>query len=256
MAAAGGGEVSNSWGGEEFSGEKTYDKYFAKSSVVFFASTGDDTYPSWPATSPNVVAVGGTTLSNNPNGGGYYGQQSWFPNPDLYGYSSGYDMFGEGAGNSMYEAIPTWQSKVSKVVGGYRGVPDVVAVADPFTGVWIYNTISYGGWTVIGGTSVASPTMAGMTNASGNFFSSSTAYLTELYSLGAAKTLQNTYFKRMDSGDCGVPTSPSGTGPFHGNYTTWGGGIEPWYQESLTGLYWNECGGWGSPAAAKAMPGG
>ena len=256
VAAAGGGEVSNSYGAEEFSDQKALDASFVKNNVVFFASTGDYTYPGWPSTSPNVVAVGGTTLANNPSSGGFLGQQSWSPNPDLYGYSSGFDLVGEGAGSSHYEARPSWQSKVAGAVGAFRGVPDVVAVADPYTGAWIYNTLSYGGWTTIGGTSLSSPLIAGITNASGNFFASSTAYLTELYSLGAAKTLQNTYFKKMDSGDCGVPTAPTSTPPFKANYTTWGGWIAPQLQEAVTGLSYNECGGWGTPSSAKTMPGG
>ncbi len=256
VANAGGGEISNSWGELENSAETAFDSFFVKSGVVFFASTGDDTFPGWPSTSPNVVAVGGTTLSNNPASGGFFGQAAWFPNPDLFGASSGSIMEGEGAGTSTVEARPSYQAKVVNIVGAHRGVPDVVAVADPDTGVWIYNTLSVGGFTVIGGTSVASPVMAGITNASGNFFSSSNAYLTELYSLGAAKTLQNTYFKKMDSGDCGVPTSPSATGPFKAKYTTNGGGIDPQFQESTIGFFWNECGGFGSPSSAKTLPGG
>ena len=85
VRAAGGGEVSNSWGSVEFSAETSYDRYFTGKDVVFFASSGDDTYPGWPATSPNVVAVGGTTLAYNPNTGNYQGQGTWYPNPDLFG---------------------------------------------------------------------------------------------------------------------------------------------------------------------------
>src|SRR5215469_13722929 len=62
VAAAGGGEVSNSWGGGEFSGETTLDSRFIKSGVVFFASTGDSPRSEWPSVSPNVVAAGGTTI--------------------------------------------------------------------------------------------------------------------------------------------------------------------------------------------------
>src|SRR6185369_14750530 len=66
VAAAGGGEVSNSWGGGEFSSEASLDNRFVKSGVVFFASTGDSPGTEWPGVSPNVVAAGGTTISRNP----------------------------------------------------------------------------------------------------------------------------------------------------------------------------------------------
>ena len=61
VAAAGGGEISNSWGGSEFSGETTNDSHFVHSGIVYFASTGDSPGTQWPSVSTNVVAVGGTT---------------------------------------------------------------------------------------------------------------------------------------------------------------------------------------------------
>jgi kumamolisin len=63
VAAAGGGEVSMSWGSPEFSSETSYDNHFQKAGVVFFASTGDAPGVEWPSASSNVVAVGGTSLS-------------------------------------------------------------------------------------------------------------------------------------------------------------------------------------------------
>ena len=61
VAAAGGGEVSNSWGSAEFGSEttSTYTSPFTKPSVVVFASSGDTPQPSYPAVLSNVVAVGG-----------------------------------------------------------------------------------------------------------------------------------------------------------------------------------------------------
>jgi kumamolisin len=76
VAAAGGGEVSNSWGGSDGSGEQALDSFFVNSKVVFLASTGDhnnNTDPPWsadveyPSTSPNVVGVGGTRVVRNSN---------------------------------------------------------------------------------------------------------------------------------------------------------------------------------------------
>jgi hypothetical protein len=252
VAAAGGGQVSNSWGSEEFSKETTYDKYFKAANIVYFASTGDDTYPGWPATSPDVVAVGGTTLASNANTGQYLGQSSWYPNPDLFALSSGFYKLGEGTGSSAYEAIPAYQKGVKKVVGSKRGIPDVVAVADPYTGVWIYSPAEFFGWGVIGGTSVASPLVAGIANQSGDFFASTDVFLTDLYTAGTGKTL--TQFAKMDSGNCGVPTSPKDKAPFKATYETWGATIGPQYQEALNdGLPYNECGGWGSPASKTTL---
>ncbi len=262
VAGAGGGQVSNSWGGEEFKTETSFDKYFKATKVVYFASTGDDTYPSWPATSPDVVAVGGTTIASDGNSGQYEGQSSWYPNPDAFaeGVTSSYGLpLGEGAGSSAYEAKPSYQSKVAKVVGSKRGIPDIVAVADPVTGVYIYNPYSsifypYTGWTVVGGTSVASPMVAGIANLSGDFFASTDLFLTALYTAGTGKT-PLTQFAKMDSGNCGVPTSTTATAPFKADLDTWGATIGPQYQEALNGgIPYNECGGWGSPATATALP--
>ena len=61
--------VSNSWGGSEFSGEKSYDAHFVRSGVVFFVSAGDAGLPAqYPSASPNVISVGGTLLTFNTNG--------------------------------------------------------------------------------------------------------------------------------------------------------------------------------------------
>ena len=63
-AAAHANVVSMSWGGSEFSGETADDSDFSHAGVAFVASSGDDGAPtSWPAASPNVLAVGGTALT-------------------------------------------------------------------------------------------------------------------------------------------------------------------------------------------------
>ena len=71
VQAAGGGEVSMSWGGSEFSGENTYDPYFTNTNVVYFASAGDGPGTIYPSASPDVVAAGGTTIRRNPSTGGW-----------------------------------------------------------------------------------------------------------------------------------------------------------------------------------------
>jgi len=167
VAAAGGGEVSNSWGydGGEFSGETADDSYFVHSGVVFFASAGDSGVgPQYPSVSPNVVSAGGTTIIRS--GGKYTTEHCWS---------------GSGGGLSAFEAIPSYQSVIKTIVGSNRGTPDMAAVADPHSGVAVYNSTSCGGWCVVGGTSAASPILAGITNAAGSFETSTNAELTKIY---------------------------------------------------------------------------
>ena len=65
-------------------------------------------------------------------------------------------------------------------MGSTRGVPDVAALANPETGVWVYDS-GNGGWGIVGGTSVASPLQAGVTNASKSFSASTAAELARIY---------------------------------------------------------------------------
>jgi hypothetical protein len=132
-----------------------YDTAFAQPSghnpVSFVAAAGDDgalgygTAPSWPASSPYVLAVGGTTL-NLTSGSQYLSETAWA---------------GTTAGNSLYEAQPTYQLGVQN--SGHRQVPDVSLDADPKTGVAVLSTSSHGsgsGWFQVGGTSLAAPAWA------------------------------------------------------------------------------------------------
>lgn len=103
----------------------------------------------YPAASPYVVAVGGTTLITQTDGS-YQGEASW---------DAG------GGGISQFEYSPYWQQKVqpadSTGAVGFRGVPDVAMDADLQTGMILYAS-DFGGWAVIGGTSLASPLSAGV----------------------------------------------------------------------------------------------
>jgi len=171
VAAAGGGEISNSWiyyG--EYSGENADDKHFKHKGIVYLAASGDEgggeTYVGYPCTSPFVVCAGGTTINRDSSGD--------------FQYESGWS--GAGGGTSHYEPRPKYQNVIKKLVGKARGVPDMAADANPFTGVAVYSTDYCGGWCVVGGTSVASPTLAGIINSDGEFMSSSTAELTQAYS--------------------------------------------------------------------------
>ena len=177
VAGAGGGEVSNSWGGGEFSGENSFDSKFIKSGVVFFASTGDSPGTEWPSVSPNVVAAGGTTISRNPSTLAFITERPWAET---------------GGGRSVFESIPTYQTFLTSIVGSSRGVPDVSFDADPNTGVWVFDSTPVGGstsgccgvrgWWIVGGTSVSSPALAGVVNSAGHFATSSDGELTTIYS--------------------------------------------------------------------------
>ena len=127
--------------------------------VTFVASTGDygTADPEYPAFSPNVVAVGGTSLSLNADNS-YQSEAGWGS------YNSGIGAFtGGGGGASLYEAEPTFQLGVQNT--GYRTTPDVSFDADPNTGVWIADSYNLTGSTpfeVVGGTSVSAPAWAGL----------------------------------------------------------------------------------------------
>ncbi len=136
--------VSNSYGGGDSSSDSTLDAaYYNHPGVAITASSGDSGYGvEYPAASPYVVAVGGTTLTQ---GGGARGwtESAWS---------------GAGSGCSAYESKPAWQTDSGCAAG--RTVADVSAVADPNTGVAVYDTYGYGGWLVVGGTSASSPIIA------------------------------------------------------------------------------------------------
>ena len=191
VAANGGGEVSNSWGGSEFSTETSSDSHLVKSTVVFLASTGDAAGTSWPSVSPNAIAVGGTTTSRVGSGttfGNFAGEVAW---------ESG------GGGTSQYEARPSYQSAAT--TGTHRLVPDVAADANPNTGVWVYdsNANTGIGWYVIGGTSVAAPVWAGVINHAGHFSASSVAELTAIYTAFANATTYAADYNDISDGRCG-----------------------------------------------------
>lgn len=183
VAAAGGGEVTMSWGGGEFTGEIAYDSDFQTPNVVYFASAGDGVTPGYPAVSPYVVAAGGTSLRRNPATGNFVSEGAWDS---------------AGSGPSEFEPIPAYQYGIESVVGKYRGVPDISAVADPYTGVWVYDS-NAGGWWIVGGTSVSSPVLAGIVNNAGHFYKSTNAELTEIYS----DTHVTTDFGDVTQGFCG-----------------------------------------------------
>ena len=152
--AAGVVAVSMSWGGGEFPGENSYDGYFTTPAnhggVTFIASSGDSGAPvGYPAISPNVLSVGGTSLHLNSQGG----------------FSSESGWSGSGGGISGYESQPSYQKGVVTQSTTYRTNPDVAYDADPNTGFSVYD--SYGAktgtpWIQLGGTSAGAPQWAAL----------------------------------------------------------------------------------------------
>jgi len=168
---AGAKQVSMSWGGSEFSGEASNDSHFLQTTgVVYFASSGDTGGTTiYPSASPYVVAAGGTSVQTN-SSGAFVNETGWS---------------GSGGGPSAFEPRPSYQSGIASIVGSARGIPDVSSDSDPNTGVSVYDTTrcqGLSGWLVFGGTSVASPCLAGMANLSGHSYSNSTGLLTNTYS--------------------------------------------------------------------------
>ncbi|MFJ9475280.1 peptidase S8 [Streptomyces mirabilis] len=143
--------VSNSYGGSESSSDTSYDSsYFNHPGVAITVSAGDSGYGAeYPAASKYVTSVGGTALSTSSNSRGW--------TESVWETSS---TEGTGSGCSSYDAKPTWQTDTGC---SKRTIADVSAVADPATGVSVYD--SYGvtaGWYTFGGTSASSPIIAGV----------------------------------------------------------------------------------------------
>lgn len=143
--------VSMSYGSTEYSQQVNDDSIYTSLNghpVTFVASSGDDAgIVNYPASSPNVVAVGGTSLYLNASNG-YLSEKAW-------GYRNG---SGTGGGVSVYETKPGYQSGVA-LGGNFRTVPDVALNADPNTGVAVCDSYNGGStpWYTVGGTSFSAP---------------------------------------------------------------------------------------------------
>jgi kumamolisin len=166
--AGGQGEVSMSWSGGEFSTESSNDSHFQNANVVYFASSGDTGgVNGYPSVSPYVVSAGGTTIHRNPSGV-FTGETGWS---------------GSGGGPSKYETKLSYQN-ITGTDGTKRSAPDFSFDADPNSGVSVYDSTrcqGASGWLVFGGTSVSSPSLAGIVNLAGNA-PSTVSELTTIYS--------------------------------------------------------------------------
>ncbi len=157
--------LSMSYGENDASSETANDTYYQQISAKGIAvaiSAGDSGVTSYPAASDYVTAVGGTSLYLSSVKGNYGYETAW---GGLTGAGAG------GGGVSKYETTPTFQSSngvtsANGVTLTKRATPDVSLVADPETGVSVYDsadaTANGGAWTVVGGTSAAAPLFAGM----------------------------------------------------------------------------------------------
>jgi len=176
-------QVSMSWGGSEFSTESSSDYHFNVPGVAFFASSGDNgAGVEYPAASPYVVGVGGTSLHLN-SSNNVSSETAWS---------------GSGGGTSAYESIPGFQS--GWLSGSKRGVPDVAYDADPATGVPVYQTGA--GWQQFGGTSMSAPQWAALCALANSLRSSSISSAPgAIYSLANANYAG--YFRDITSGSNG-----------------------------------------------------
>jgi hypothetical protein len=206
----GAGEISNSWGGEE----PTIDSQaYNHPGVAITAASGDNGYRNWddpgaaaytdyPASSPHVVAVGGTRLALNASGA-WASEQVW----------NGQGATGGGCSERF--AAPSWQRALvdwpSVGCESTRAVADVAADADPYTGVAVYDSTpmsaggSAPGWLTLGGTSLASPIVAATFALAGGVHSASGYAAQGLYERALAEP---TAMRTIDSGSngrCGKP---------------------------------------------------
>lgn len=177
VSGVGGGDISNSWGSGEFSTETgsstAADNFFYRyywQNITYFASAGDAGWGAqYPSSSPWVVSAGGTTINRDANGN--------FVSESCWGGSGGGVSAYEVAANppnNIYNGMGAWANFQYGLSAGYpfsnaaRQTPDLAADADPASGVYVYDTYGGGTWYLVGGTSVASPVLAGIVNNSNN----------------------------------------------------------------------------------------
>jgi subtilase family serine protease len=206
-AAMGAKVISNSYGGGEYSGEVSDQSHYNHPGVAITVSSGDAGFGvEFPAASQYVTAVGGTSLTKS---GNTFTETAWS---------------GAGSGCSAYVTKPAWQTDAGCA---NRTVTDVSAVADPNTGVSVYDTYGFnrrgGHWLVFGGTSVAAPLIGAVyalaaNEGAINYGSFSYAHTGSLFDIvsGSNGSCSGTYLCTAGAHYDG-PTgngSPRGTGAF------------------------------------------
>jgi len=209
--------VSMSWGFNEMVNESSNDSYFATpaghTGLTFIAASGDSGVVEYPSASPNVLSVGGTSLTLS-SSGTYGSESAWIDG---------------GGGYSQFELEPSYQRSVQTT--GMRGTPDVAFDADPNTGVDVYATIpdsGRGAWEVGGGTSVGAPSWAGIIAivdqgralAGKGSLDGSTQTLPALYA--APSSNFNTVAPSSTSSQFGAGFDPFGSGGFWSSFSGFG----------------------------------
>jgi kumamolisin len=215
--------VSKSWGSFETDPGVPTDYLFQHEGVVYIAGSGDwgaSNSPNtlfYPATSPYVIAAGGTSIIRGPKGN-FLGEIPWattehcdangncYPGCTLKQLLNGVCL-GGGGGLSGLEARPSYQDGVRYLVGKHRGIPDFSADADPKTGVATYDSFEcegYVGWQEFGGTSVSAPLLAGIMSSAGSHRSSTVDELTSLYNSLTSGSEFNSIFRDIVVGFDGI----------------------------------------------------
>ena len=208
------GIVSMSFGAAEGSWTASVDSAFTGKNMTYLAATGDSgSGVSWPSVSPNVLAVGGTTLSYS--GSGARSETAWS---------------GTGGGISAYTALPTYQTGSLPGLGNLlrRNVADVAFNADPATGQYtavMAQGSSTASWLSIGGTSLSTPQWAGLiaiANASRALQAKTALGLAHTTLYGQIATVPGTFassfadITRGSNGTCSVCTARVGYDPLAG----------------------------------------
>ena len=181
------GYVSNSLGMAEFSGQSAHNYHFNRPGVSIFVASGDDgNQPGYPATAPGVIAVGGTTLVDI--GKPTFTEKGWK---------------GSGGGCSAYEKAPAAQAAFDGYdatnCAGKRATPDVALVADPRSGVSVYNSYKTDlPWLMLGGTSAAAPMWAARSAVAGLKVDAALLY-------GSSSPIP---FRDITIGNNGLPATP------------------------------------------------
>ncbi len=225
--------VSMSWGSSEFSTETQYDSIFTTPTghqgITFVAASGDEGAAGgaeYPASSPNVLSVGGTTLSISSTG-------------TISSESAWRDSSG---GTSRYESAPTFQTSAGVSTSG-RKSPDVSYDANPSTGFAVYDSLSYqgsSGWMEMGGTSAGAPQWAAIVAiadsarvSAGGTTLTTNATLSSLYSLYSNSSTYSTNFNDITSGSSNAGGGFGGFG-FGGGFGRGFGGFRGGQSSSVS----------------------
>lgn len=168
--------ISISWGLDEVSELIPYNNVFTNTSICYCASTGDANIVSWPATSSNCLAIGGTSLIWNPNTAQQRTEYAWDS---------------AGCGYSTIIPQPNYQTGITTITHKNRVIPDISLIADTNTSVY---SVYKGNWYGIGGTSVGAPIVSGILSlANQQRFNINKGPLTTVYSTNPNNATNTSY---------------------------------------------------------------